>query len=244
MLAYSYVRFSSQKQALGDSLRRQIKDTAAWCERNGISLATENFEDLGVSAWTGENWREGGLSIFLQAVKEKKLKTPCMLIIENLDRLSRDQVSRALALFEDILNAGITIQTLSPERTYPPEFAKTGGMAMLDPIISFILANEESTKKSNRLKSLWVEKRRVGGKMGALCPAWLQWNPATQTYEAIEAKADVVRMIFNLSADGHGSHSIVRHLDKLKIKSIKSAKAPFFAPAMSSPFNQEPKLSS
>lgn len=220
MLAYSYIRFSSKKQATGDSLRRQTAKTEEWSQRTGIPLASSNFEDLGVSAWTGENWREGGLSMFLAAVRSGKIKTPAVLVIENLDRLSRDEISHALTIFQDILRAGITIQTLSPEKTYPPDFAKGGALAMLEPIVTFLLANEESNKKSERLKATWKNKRKQGGKMGALCPAWLRWNAETKEYEIIEEKAEIVREIYRMSAEGKGSFAIIRELHAKKIKSI------------------------
>ena len=47
-LAYSYIRFSSAKQELGDSLRRQLKLAEAFAERNQLTLDTHSFQDLGV----------------------------------------------------------------------------------------------------------------------------------------------------------------------------------------------------
>ena len=65
-ICYSYTRFSSRKQRKGTSLIRQTTDTVAgesperWCARNGTVLDTTlTFRDLGVSAYTGANARQG-----------------------------------------------------------------------------------------------------------------------------------------------------------------------------------------
>ena len=232
MLCYSYIRFSSDRQKHGDSYRRQTEMTQEWCAKHGHTLASENYEDLGVSGWTGENWREGGLSLFLEAVRKRKIKAGSMLIVENLDRLSRDEIDKALTVFCDILRAGITIVTLSPERTYTND-ALSNPTTLIEAILGFILSNEESSKKSKRLKDLWAKKRRTAttDNIGGLCPAWIAWGckrcraarcgcGVEKSYHVIKDKADVVRMIFKMSADGLGSYQIIRELHAKQIGSI------------------------
>ena len=51
-LVYSYIRFSSKKQAKGDSLRRQTEGEE-WIEKNGHTKASLTLHDLGVSAFRG-----------------------------------------------------------------------------------------------------------------------------------------------------------------------------------------------
>jgi hypothetical protein len=69
-VAYSYIRFSSKAQAKGDSLRRQIKDTQSWCQRNGVRLDDSlDLHERGVSAFRGKNATEGKLAEFLKAVQ-------------------------------------------------------------------------------------------------------------------------------------------------------------------------------
>ena len=53
--AFSYVRFSSKKQADGASLERQLTGTRKYCEENNLILnETLTFRDLGVSAFKGD----------------------------------------------------------------------------------------------------------------------------------------------------------------------------------------------
>src|SRR3954470_2973820 len=105
-LAYSYIRFSSAKQAAGDSLRRQVEGTERVCKREGWALDDSlNLRDLGVSAFRGSNVKEGALAAFLEAVRTGKVQPGSILIVESLDRLSRNQVRTALRLFMDLLDA-------------------------------------------------------------------------------------------------------------------------------------------
>ena len=50
--AFSYIRFSSKKQEMNDSLRRQTKDAADLCERHGLVLDESlSFRDLATSGF-------------------------------------------------------------------------------------------------------------------------------------------------------------------------------------------------
>src|SRR4051794_29948517 len=110
--AYSYVRFSTPEQMSGDSLRRQTELTKSYCDRNSLLLDTSTMHDLGVSAFKGDNAETGKLSAFLQAIKSGKVARGSKLIVENLDRLTRNEIGEALSLFISILKSGITIITL------------------------------------------------------------------------------------------------------------------------------------
>ena len=54
--AYSYIRYSSPQQAKGDSFRRQLSATQAYCEKHGYELDTELsvYQELGVSGFSGD----------------------------------------------------------------------------------------------------------------------------------------------------------------------------------------------
>ena len=95
-LAYSYLRFSTVEQAKGDSIRRQTEATAAWCNRNKITLDTSiSLRDEGVSAYRGkhrENADTHALAALLQAVKSGRIPAGSYLVVESLDRLSREKI--------------------------------------------------------------------------------------------------------------------------------------------------------
>jgi len=53
--AYSYIRFSTEKQKFGDSFRRQFEATEKFVNENGLELdETLTLHDLGMSAFTGD----------------------------------------------------------------------------------------------------------------------------------------------------------------------------------------------
>src|SRR5262249_6607922 len=117
-VAFSYIRFSSPDQQKGDSLRRQLEGTAAWCEKNGVALDTSlTLRDLGASAFRGAHRRDDrhSLAQFLKAVNQGRVPKGSYLVIENLDRLSREEERTALRLWLDILDAGVNIVQLCPE---------------------------------------------------------------------------------------------------------------------------------
>src|SRR5262245_27895429 len=96
----SYIRFSDQPQQQGDTLRRQTAGTERWCERNGFRLDTSlTVRDLGVSAFRGKHRSDkAALGQFLEAVRRGKVPRGSFLVIENLDRLSREEERPALRL--------------------------------------------------------------------------------------------------------------------------------------------------
>ena len=74
-----------------------------------------------------------------------------VLIIESIDRLSRNKVGETLQLFISILNSGVSIVTREPRRAYTQDSINDIA-ALLEPIIYMSRAHEESATKSFRLK--------------------------------------------------------------------------------------------
>src|ERR1700733_260201 len=112
--AYSYKRFSTPKQAEGDSLRRQTAMAQAWADRTGVPLDTElQLTDEGVSAYGGANRDVGALGAFVEAVKDGRVPQGSWLLVENLDRLSREPAGEASWHQQNIIRSGVTVVDLS-----------------------------------------------------------------------------------------------------------------------------------
>src|SRR5262249_43244502 len=117
--AYSYIRFSSPEQAKGDSLRRQLVLTDALVKKHGWVLDDSlHLRDLAVSAFRGTNVTEGAFAGFLAAIEANKVPRGSVLIVESLDRITRQEPFDSLPLVMGILKKGILIATVSPERLY------------------------------------------------------------------------------------------------------------------------------
>ena len=120
-IAYSYLRYSSPQQGDGDSVRRQTAAAAAWCKRHpNVRLDLDKrMEDRGYSASDGSHIEKGALGQFLAAVAAGDITPGSILIVENLDRLSREDPWDAIPMLCKLVNAGITVVTLAPsEFTY------------------------------------------------------------------------------------------------------------------------------
>ncbi|MEO8320021.1 MAG: recombinase family protein, partial [Bradyrhizobium sp.] len=98
--AYSYLRMSTDLQLKGDSRRRQLEASKVYAEAEGLDLADgAQLEDIGISAFKGDNARHGALGHFLSAVKAGSVPKGSYLIVESLDRLSREEILAAHTQF-------------------------------------------------------------------------------------------------------------------------------------------------
>src|SRR5262249_57958368 len=98
--AFSYIRMSTPEQLLGHSLQRQLEASAAYAAKHNLTLLeSDQMRDIGISAFRGANIAIGALGRFLEAVKTKKVPGGSYLLVENLDRLSRQQATKALSIF-------------------------------------------------------------------------------------------------------------------------------------------------
>lgn len=214
--AYSYIRFSSAKQEAGDSLARQVRLSEDYAAKHGLELDTElNLRDLGISAFDRSNLKKGALGHFLRLVEEKRIPVGAYLLVESLDRLSRDKVMDALSIFIDILRAGIIVVTLSDNQIYSYEKANDNWVSLILSIVIMSRANEESAMKSQRLRSAWDAKRRniANKRLTARGPYWLKPTEGDTGFEFIPERVEVVKRIFQMSLDGVGSATIVKTLN-------------------------------
>jgi DNA invertase Pin-like site-specific DNA recombinase len=238
-LAYSYIRFSDPSQAKGDSLRRQTEAAAAWCKKHGLRLdAATTLRDLGKSAYTGEHRRNPdrhALAAFLKLVEQGRVPRGSYLIIENLDRLSREDERAALRLWMDILDQGVNIVQLQPETVFRHE--KSDMFDIMRAVMELARGHGESKRKSERVGAAWGEKKRrardgelqkatdrMNGKehfMSRMLPAWVREEGGKLVL--VPERAAVVRRVYHLAARGHGVNVIAG-----KLSDPKSAD---FAPA-------------
>ncbi len=220
--AYSYVRFSSPKQREGDSLRRQTEKAAKYASDNGLELDTElNLHDLSVSAFRGDNAKTGKLSAFLKAVDDGSVPPGSFLLIENIDRLTRDDILEASELFLGIIRRGIVVVTLTNGMSYSRAELKDTPHLMMMIVLELIRANLESARKAQLSADNYRQKRVVAAQSGAgskpftrMLPAWLRFNTDTKMIEADTARAEVVGTIFEKASEGWGQHRIAHWLNE------------------------------
>jgi len=212
IVAYSYARVSSTEQRKGKGLRRQLQDSTTCAERNGWTLDTSLTFRESKSAFRSKNLKAGALGKFLVAIKEKRVKPGAVLIIESLDRLSRDSIDEADELFRSILKAGVDIHTLSPERHYTRESLKDV-MARMEFLFIQARANEESEIKRHRSIRNWQLKRQDATKkvITRMVPHWLQVVDGQIVLKAEAVK--IIRQMAQWAIDGLNVKKIAARLN-------------------------------
>lgn len=214
--AYSYIRFSTPEQRLGDSLRRQIAQAQAYAEANGLEF-DDTFRDEGRSAFRGSHRDDkAALGAFLASVEQGRIGIGSHLLIESLDRLSREQVATALRLFLNILEKGIIIVTIADNRVYSNESVSADPVQLIISIAVMMRAHDESRIKSQRISAAWKNKRSLARSenraMTKVCPGWLRKDG--ERYVEHPERAEVVRRIFELSIEGYGTQAIAKSLNE------------------------------
>jgi DNA invertase Pin-like site-specific DNA recombinase len=209
--AYSYIRFSSKPQEEGDSIRRQTEAARAWAERNKVPLDTSLQIDRGISAFKGKNADVGALGEFLKLVERGRVRPGDYLVVEALDRLTRDDVDEALLLLLGMTKAGVKIVQLTPvEVVY---FKPVDPLKLMMMVMELMRGNSESATKSQRVGKAWAQKRekaRGGEPMTDRLPAWVRRRG--ETLELVPERARVVRLIFELAAAGYSAGALVARL--------------------------------
>jgi DNA invertase Pin-like site-specific DNA recombinase len=246
------MRFSNREQKDGDSLRRQTTARDAWCERNGVRLIeTEvSINDPGVSGFKKgrRNGKAGddqwaslpelediinpdrrGLLAFLELIRRRKVPRGAYLIVENLDRLTRDEAVPASHLVTSILMSGVRVVQLFPAEVILTE--KSDAFEVMRFVMELSRGNNESEAKAVRCGAAWAEKRRLARErkdqpprkkdgrvtiaMTSRLPAWVQEHGGR--LESIPEKVDVLRRIFEMAAAGLGYRGILRTMLKERV---------------------------
>lgn len=211
-IVISYLRFSSPEQLKGDSVRRQLALGEEWANRHGMVIAN-TVRDLGVSAFRGKNAAEGNLSRFLSLVDDGKIPRGSVLLVEQLDRLSRSSLLTALELFLSIIRRGIKIVTLMDRQEYDSESLNKNMMGLQYSIMQMSLAHEESAKKSERLAHAWTGKRlqMADTPLTRQLPAWMKVEGGKIVLN--EEKARIVRRMISLALEGFGLEAITKKIN-------------------------------
>lgn len=220
-VAYSYIRFSTPEQRKGDSLRRQTEGATAWSAKNAVPLDTSlTLHDKGCSAYKGlhrENPDKHALALFLKLVEKGRVRSGDYLLIENLDRLSREEEVPACHLLTGILMAGVRVVQLSPYEMLLTE--KSNGWELMRAVMELSRGHNESKIKSERVDKAWQErlaKTRKGELiLTHVLPAWVEERGGK--LHLLPAREAAVRRIYQLAAAGYGHVRIVKALRKEKI---------------------------
>jgi DNA invertase Pin-like site-specific DNA recombinase len=208
--AYSYIRFSTPEQEMGDSERRQLALAQSYCTKSGLCLSETAFADRGVSAFHGKHRENGALGRLLKHVQPGDV-----LLIEDCDRWSREDPLDALTRLREEVRRGIEVV-----------FLRTGVCVtkdnFSDPAILYpnffgaVLGNAENRKRAERIKASWDARKQTAAGGKAVCmnrlPCWLGWDETNARPVINSAKAAIIRRLFELACAGDGILAICRKM--------------------------------
>ncbi len=209
---------STEVQLKGHSLSRQRKLTEEYCDRNNLELVDE-LQDIGLSGFHGRHREKGQLGVFFEGIDRKEIDPSTILIVENLDRLSRQNPLTAMSQFSEILSYGIEIHTLFDSQVYTKEMVAANPGLLFLSIGQMMRAYDESRTKSQRLAAVWEKKRQNPDTyLTSKSPNWINVvkdsTGKVVRYELDETEAMVIRKIFDLTINKNmGSFAITRYLN-------------------------------
>ena len=137
------------------------------------------------------------------------------LVIECLDRLSRQGFEATFAILSDLRKNGVELHEAKNNRVIRSlDDLGTGILAMVDSY----QAAEYTKKLSERTSKGWRNRRanlRPGHPMTKWCPVWLE-VVGEKNNRSFVLRPDVVAVVqemFDLAAQGVGTHNILKRLN-------------------------------
>lgn len=220
--AYIYARFSTPQQEQGNSLERQHELCDSMCARRGWSIV-ERLEDKGKSAWKGDHLRSGNLGKFAARVRNGEIEPGSILVVEQLDRLSRLNPRTTQRWMEDLCELGLQIATVDGPKVY--DHASLTGSEQIVNILTILIkaqvAHEHSQRKSGLNYDNW-KRRFARAKEGQIIsrrvPAWLSVEDGHWVQN--EERIATVQAIYRWSAEGQGNRMIAANLNEAKVPSF------------------------
>jgi DNA invertase Pin-like site-specific DNA recombinase len=215
---YSYERVSLPQQALGRGLGRQSDAALAWASSRGLSLDSRlQLSDAGRSASKGEHLTKGALGRFLQLAQAGQLGDAPILLVEAIDRLSRQEPLDAIeTILTGLVGSGVRIVTLEDGAEYSRETLRSDPTKLLVLVVKMQAAYEYSARLGMRMRDSWSgvrDKIRNGivSRPRQFCPFWCDWSPE-HGYRH-NAHATTVRQALEMLQD-RGSYAAARDLNQ------------------------------
>lgn len=184
-----------------------------------------SYVDSGISGFRGKNFsNESALSEFLKLVDNGNIQQGSVLIVENMDRLSRQSILPCLSKFIEIINKGIGIGVISQNKIFDTASVTNNPMELMLVLVEFARANSESATKSVRSKSVIaakIERIKKGEKI------WLNQRPTwivemkNNKFKIDEKKAGLVQGIFRRYLAGSSCNAIANELNKARTATLR-----------------------
>lgn len=221
---FGYIRFSTKAQDVGQSTKRQRTRIAKYCEDRGL-IVDEWITDLGKSAWKGLHVKDtAGLGSFANRVRGGLIPNGSILVVENIDRLSREEPWSVLNWMVELNRFGLIFH-FTDMKLVLDENTLLGDKGMQNVQMLWgasLRAKQESDRKSEMMRGAWREKHNDAAEtkkvMSLQAPLWLRVRPDRSGFDRIKDRVAVVREVYECAAAGMGMRGIVKRLNDRKVK--------------------------
>lgn len=214
MQAYAYIRFSSKRQEMGDSVKRQLEAAQKWCQHNNAELSKMTFEDLGISAFK-EGGKRPALADLIECVRAGVIPPNSAILFENTDRLTRRGFAHALSLLQTLIGLNVKLVIISTGQVFDQS-----NIHQLTTTLPLLLdadrAHLESERKSELIKSAKRRKRE----MRQLPDRLVFWLDKKDGKAVLNDMAPTMRRIIDMRLQDEGFKNIARILNAENVKGI------------------------
>ncbi|MEZ8965417.1 recombinase family protein [Vibrio breoganii] len=219
IVSYSRVSTKEQTSGLSMSLQSDRELLEEIATRYNTTVSELSYDDYGVSSFKGKNAEEGALSELREHIKTGKLDPKkTILVMRSLDRLSRQKLTKAETLYNELIGSGIKILTTIDNHLYQDDCKFSAILKTL----SLSLANEESAKKQH-LTNRYAQHRIQQFKDGdtpenstaydigiGRHPFWIQINKLTKTIHQHPKNWKIARQMFDMALEGAGVGKLLK----------------------------------
>lgn len=198
MKAVIYARWSSLEQGRGSSLERQMDLCEQFCAEQGWDVI-DRLRDEGKSAYTGANLQDGKLAEFTKRVENQLLPDDVVLVVEQLDRISRLPPGQVIAWLQKVIGHGLTIATANDKLVLDSRKLEVDPIGIVSTVFNAFRAFQESKHKSDRIAESWRIRRKAAGPgkpITSVCPAWLKLDRETGEFAEIPERVEIIKRIF------------------------------------------------
>ena len=208
-------------------LKRQENLFEPFCERHGLIPNKDRVIDQGLSAYHGLHHKKGSLGMFLQARRDGLIPAGSVLVVEEWDRFSRRKASVSERMLHEMWELDLALGVVSQDVIITEQSYNANiGQSVLLKVLQNE-ANEDSAKKSRRIKAVWQERwqryRETGEKFLSMsdAPKWLVIKDGDF---APGPGADIIKLIFDLTVDrGLSGVGVAKELNKRGLKTPSGA---------------------
>ncbi|MGP0171651.1 recombinase family protein [Pseudomonas sp. NCHU5208] len=222
--AIPYIRFSSYRQTVGDSYRRQAELIDRWLAQHPeYTRSNLTFEDLAKSGFSTEKSKKAsGFIKIHEAIEAGAIRAGDCVLLEAIDRATRRGTWDVFDLLAPILRAGVSIVTIEDGQEYT-EQSLLGTQIFL--LMAKIQAAHSYSKTLSERVSASYEARRTRAKGGErikrYTPLWLDSNG-----NVIEEVAQQIRLVFDWYISGVGKHSIASRIRQSGVEKLSKCSGP------------------